>query len=98
MRVLGRDRLDRFMKKHRRSEDALKAWLAHAEAAQWIRWADIKAQYPSADLISGKTTGHRVVFNIKGNHFRLAVQVYFNRGTVVVERVGTHAEYDKWNF
>lgn len=96
MRILSTDKLDGFMKKHPPSRGPLKAWLAEAKAAEWRQWADIKARFPSADLINGKSAGHRVVFNIKGNDYRLAVQVYFNQGMVVIERIGTHAEYSKW--
>ncbi|EOR7631858.1 type II toxin-antitoxin system HigB family toxin, partial [Escherichia coli] len=39
---------------------------------------------------------NRVIFNIKGNNYRLVVQVVYQAGMVIVERVGTHAEYDKW--
>jgi len=97
MRILRKDKLDGFMKKHPQSRGPLKAWLAEAEAAEWRQWADIKARYPAADLIASQSSGHRVVFNIKGNDYRLAVLVYFNQGMVVIERIGTHAEYSKWN-
>lgn len=96
MRILGRDKLASFMRKHPQARRALEAWLAEAENVCWKQWADIKVRYPSADLIAGKSAGRRVVFNIKGNDYRLAVQVYFNQGTVVIERIGTHAEYSKW--
>lgn len=97
MRILGKDKLTSFKKKHPQSRGPLDAWHAEAKDAEWRQWADIKARYPSADLISGTSAGHRVVFNIKGNDYRLAVQVYFNQGMVVIERIGTHAEYSKWN-
>lgn len=104
MRILGRDKLVSFMSKHARSRGPLKAWLAEAEQAEWTKWADIKARYPSADLITeatksakaGPDTGRVVVFNIKGNNFRLVVKVYFSRSMVLIERVGTHAQYNKW--
>jgi mRNA interferase HigB len=99
MRVTGKDKLADFMKRHPQARGPLKAWLAEAESARWMQWADIKNRYPSADLISGasgKSPGHRVVFNIKGNNYRLVVQVYFNQGNAIIERIGTHAEYSKW--
>ena len=54
-------------------------------------------RYPAADLIASKSAGHRIVFNIKGNDYRLAAVIYFNQDMVVVERIGTHAQYRKWN-
>jgi mRNA interferase HigB len=53
---------------------------------------DIKARYSSASFLSD----NRVVFNVKGNKYRLLVKVGFNLQTVIIQRIGTHAEYDKW--
>lgn len=92
MRVLGRDKLEAFKKKHPQARGPLDTWLAEAGAAEWRKWADIKERYPKADWLGN----NRVVFNIKGNDFRLVVLVYFQMGQVIVERIGTHAEYDKW--
>lgn len=92
MRVIGRDKLEAFKQKHPQSRKPLDAWLAEAKQASWTQWADIKTDYPRADWLKNK----RVVFDIKGNAFRLVVLVYFSMGQVIVERVGTHAEYDKW--
>lgn len=92
MQVLGRDKLAAFKKSHPQARVPLDAWLAEAQDATWQKWADIKARYPSADSV-GK---HQVVFNIKGNSFRLVVLVYYAHGRVIIEKVGTHADYDKW--
>lgn len=92
MRVTGRDKLEAFKRKHPQSRGPLNAWLAETRNASWQQWADIKALYPRADWIGN----NRVVFDIKGNKFRLVVIVYFKMGQVIIERVGTHAEYDKW--
>jgi len=96
MYVVRIDILNSFMREHAQARGPLKVWLAEAKAAQWEHWSDIKSRYPSADLISGRSNGYRVVFNIKGKYYRLAVLVYFNQQRVVIERVGTHAEYDNW--
>ena len=48
-------------------------------------------RYPSADILPG----NRVVFNIKGNNYRLIVKIHYNTGIVFIRFVGTHAEYDK---
>jgi mRNA interferase HigB len=93
MRVIGIDKLDAAMKKHPLSSGQLKAWLKEAKAAKWAKWADLKGRYPSASLLNG----NRVVFNIKGNKYRLLTLVYFVRELIVIDRFGTHAEYDNWN-
>lgn len=58
--------------------------------AQWHQPADIKAQYASASILKGR----RVVFNIKGNDYRLVVSVAYNAGVVFVKFIGTHPAYD----
>lgn len=92
MQVVGRQLLIDFMKEHPQARAPLKAWLAEAQQALWTKWADIKNRYPTADLIKDG----KVVFNIKGNSFRLVVLVYFVRGILKIDRIGTHAEYSKW--
>lgn len=62
-----------------------------ASKAQWQQPADIKAQYRHASILKNR----RVVFNIKGNDFRLIVAIAFNLSIVYVKFIGTHAEYDK---
>lgn len=92
MLVVGRKKLTDFMKRHPQARAPLQAWLTEAIAASWKMWADVKTRYPNADLVrDGK-----VVFNIKGNSFRLVVLVSYAKGVLVIDRVGTHAEYSKW--
>lgn len=92
MRLVGRDKLVKFKSKHANVRPALDAWEDEARRAHWQNWADIKADFPRADWIGNG----RVVFDIKGNHYRLLVLVRFTLGIVQIERVGTHAEYEKW--
>lgn len=92
MLVVGRQKLIDFMMEHPQARVPLTSWLAEAKEASWAKWADIKSRYRSADLIKDG----KVVFNIKGNSFRLVVLVYFARGVLKVDRIGTHAEYSKW--
>ncbi|RDH85963.1 MAG: type II toxin-antitoxin system HigB family toxin [endosymbiont of Galathealinum brachiosum] len=94
MRVIGRDILDKFSKKHNHGKGALDAWFDEANRAQWVTPQDIKNRYNSADFLAD----NRVIFNIKGNHYRLVVKVRYQNGIVVIEWVGTHAEYDKQKF
>lgn len=94
MKVLGRDKLVNFYAKHANSKDALEAWFSEAEDACWKVPQDIKNRYNSADFLAD----NRVIFNIKGNHYRLVVKVRYQNGIVVIEWVGTHAQYDKQKF
>lgn len=94
MKVLGRDKLVKFARKHALAKGALDAWFSDAESSDWRQPQDIKARYRSADFLAG----NRVIFNIRGNHFRLVVKVRYQNGIVVIEWVGTHAEYDRQRF
>lgn len=94
MKVLARNKLTDFMRKHASSCKALEAWFAEAERSDWQTPQDIKDRFSSADFLAD----NRVIFNIKGNHFRLVVKVRYQNGIVVVEWVGTHAEYSKKTF
>ena len=94
MRLLGLVLLDQFKTSHADARRALDAWQKEAEDANWKSPQDIKQRHRSADFLAG----NRVIFNIKGNTYRLVVQVRYQNGLVVLEWVGTHAEYDKRQF
>ncbi len=94
MRVLGRNVLISFWERHANAKSALEAWFDETERSTWNKPQDIKDRYRSADFLAD----NRVIFNIKGNRYRLVVKVRYQNGIVVVEWVGTHAEYDKKRF
>lgn len=73
---------------------ALDAWRKEVECADWKRPQDIKNRYQQADFLAN----NKVIFNINGNHYRLVVVVQYQMGMVVVDWVGTHAEYSKKRF
>ena len=94
MRILGLLVLEEFEKKHANSRGALEAWRAEVERAKWRATGDIKKRYPAADFLAN----NRVIFNIKGNTYRLVVTIGYEQGFVFVEWIGTHAEYSKKRF
>jgi mRNA interferase HigB len=94
MRILGLLFLDDFKKSHADARGPLDAWRREVEEAKWQSPQDIKQRYRSADFLGD----NRVIFNIKGNSYRLVVKVRYQNGMVVVEWVGTHAEYSKKRF
>ncbi|MFA6959676.1 MAG: type II toxin-antitoxin system HigB family toxin [Opitutaceae bacterium] len=91
MRIISRKTLKDFWEKHANAEPALKAWFHETKHADWKSFADIKARHRSADSLPG----NRVVFNIKGNTYRLIVRIHFNTRIVFIRFIGTHADYDK---
>lgn len=91
MCVIAVGKLRQFWNDHPDAEQPLKAWLDEVGNAVWAQPADIKAVYRSASILKNR----RVVFNIKGNDYRLIVAIAFRLGIVYVKFVGTHAQYDK---
>jgi len=91
VRVIARRTLREFWERHADSEQALRAWYAEAKSADWQGPADVKARFPSASFLAG----NRVIFNIKGNQYRLVVAIRYDLGIVFIRFVGTHAEYDR---
>lgn len=81
------------MEKHNDCEQQLKAWFQETSKAEWTNPKEIKAEYPSASIVGND----RVVFNIKGNSYRLIVKINFDYQMVWVRFIGTHAKYDKIN-
>jgi len=93
MHVIARKRLVEYGVKYPDAKGQLDAWYRFVNNEKWNNFADIKKFSNSADLIQG----HIVVFNIKGNQYRLEVKIYFTMQTVYVIWFGTHNEYDKRN-
>lgn len=97
MIVIGTDVVKRYfatraghrgMKAARAQYDA---WLAITEKAQWKRPEDVKKSHPKASILKGS----RVVFNIKGNDYRLIAVVQYARGVLMIRFFGSHEDYDK---
>lgn len=91
MRIVGRDKLDDFGGAHADARPWIENWIADTEVARWRTPQDIKSRYASASFLAGNV----VIFNVKGNRYRLEVQVAYNTGVVVVRWMGGHAEYTK---
>jgi mRNA interferase HigB len=91
MRIIARKTLRDFYEQLADSKTALEAWFHEVLAARWKGPQEIKARYPSADILPD----NRVVINIKGNSYRLIVKIHYNTDIVFIRFIGTHAEYDK---
>jgi mRNA interferase HigB len=91
MHVISRPILIKFWIKHPDSETPLKLWFKKIEQAKWKSINDLKADFPTADYVGND----RVVFDIKGNKYRIIVLVFFTGQKMFIRFVGTHAQYDK---
>ncbi len=91
MRVISRRALRDFWESHADAEQPLRAWFREAKAADWKTPAEVKNRYPSASVLAKD----RLVFNIKGNEYRLIVAARYDLGILFIRFVGTHGEYDQ---
>jgi len=93
LRVIAKKILREFWEKHNDCEQQLKAWYQETSKAEWQNSNEIKLDYPTASIVGD----NRIVFNIKGNTYRLIVKINFDYQMVWIRFIGTHSEYDKIN-
>lgn len=93
MRVISTAKIIEFYRKHQDAEQPLKSWLAEVKNADWKTPQEIKAHYRNASFLAN----NRIVFNIKGNDYRIIVAVAYRLGAMYIKFIGTHSEYDKIN-
>jgi mRNA interferase HigB len=91
MRIISRKTLREFWERHPDARQPLQAWYADVKHAAWKTPADIKDTYRNASVVAN----NRVVFNIKGNKYRLVIAIQYEFGIVYIRFVGTHQEYAK---
>lgn len=93
VKIFSRGTLRDFWGKHGDCELQLKAWYRETEKSNWASINELKSNYPSASILKD----NRIVFNIKGNDYRLIVKFNFEYKLAWIRFIGTHAEYDKIN-
>ena len=93
LKIFSRGTLRDFWTKHADCELQLKTWYREAEKSNWKTINELKSEYPNASILKE----NRIVFNIKGNDYRLIVKFNFEYQLAWIRFIGTHAEYDKIN-
>ena len=97
MRIIARRTLRAFVASRTGHKDqpalksALDAWFEEVRKARWKSTSDVRRLYATASVVSAE----RIVFNIKGNSYRLVVSVDFGKSIVWVKWLGTHKDYDR---
>lgn len=91
MRIIAKSTLRTFWEKHPNAEIPLKTWHKIVEKQNWKNMQDIKKLFGNASIINNT----RVVFNIKGNDYRLVAYIVFSVRKLFIRFVGTHKQYDK---
>jgi mRNA interferase HigB len=90
MRIIAISHLKAFWEKYPDAEQSFLAWIDEAKHATWSSPAEIKARFRSASILKSR----RVVFNIKGNDYRLIAAIAYRYGAIYIKFVGTHKQYD----
>jgi mRNA interferase HigB len=91
LRVIAKKILRNFLIKHNDCESQLKSWFHEAQKANWKNPNEIKKEFPSASILQD----NKVVFNIKGNSYRLIVKINYDYKVLWIRFIGTHKQYDK---
>ena len=91
MKILGLDKLDAFTRKHADTRSWIETWISVVEGAKWGSPQELKKRYSKASVLSD----NEVFFDVKGDHYRLKVKIAYNTSTVLIQWVGTHAEYTR---
>lgn len=92
MQLVGKQALHIFMQRHADTRPGVTTWIAEVEDAKWYTPNDLKRRYPKASILSDRN----VIFDFCWNKYRLWVVVSYKNQAVMVKRIGTHKEYDKW--
>ena len=93
MRAIAKKILRDFWETYSDCEQQLKSWYQEASNAEWKTPNEIKLEYPSASIINN----NRIVFNIKGNNYRLIIKINYDYNVIWIRFIGTHLEYDRIN-
>lgn len=93
MRIIGLSVLHDFSSKHADCRRWIENWVSDVRASQWSTTHDIKSRYASASFLANNI----VIFNVRGNNYRLETQVAYRNGVVAIKWIGTHAEYSHRN-
>ena len=91
VRIIARRILREFWEKHPDARVPIETWYHDAKRADWKSPSDIKRVYRNASFVAN----NRVVFNLKGNDYRLVVAIQYRFGIVYVRFIGSHARYDE---
>jgi len=90
-RIFAKSTLTEYWEVHPDSAQYLKTWYDTAMNSDWKTPSDVNGSYASASILKDS----RIVFNIKGNSYRLVVKFNFEKQWVFIRFIGTHEEYDR---
>lgn len=92
MELSGKKSLHGFKADHADAKSQIESWEAEMESAEWKTPHELKRRYSKASILGNQN----VVFNICGNKYRLWIKINYKNGIILVKKIGTHKEYEKW--
>ena len=92
MIIIGKPKIEDFKLKHPDASSQADSWFADAKEARWQNPQDVKQRYPRASILKG----NQVIFDLRGNRYRVRVQIDYKNGIILIIAAGTHQEYMKW--
>lgn len=92
MKINNKKALNTFKESYPDAKQSVDAWQAEVARAEWQTPNELKLQFGSASILKNRN----VVFNIRGNKYRLWVQISYKVGVIFVKKIGTHDEYNGW--
>ena len=92
MIIYGLKIIEKFKNNHSDIKSNLQSWIKVVKGNDWLTPNDIKGIFPSASFLKDNV----VVFNIKGNKYRIVTKINFITYSIIIKKIGTHAEYSKW--
>ena len=93
MRILSRKTLREFWEAHPDAKEPLEVWYHRTKTEDWSTPANVQDLWPRSSIVGP----NRVVFRIKGNNYRMVVEVNYQGAIVFIRFIGTHAQYDRIN-
>ncbi len=93
MRIIAKRALREFWERHPDARSPLEHWYQQVRRANWNTPAQVTRQWPRASIVGR----NRIVFRIKGNQYRLVVEIFYPGQQVFIKFIGAHAEYDRIN-
>lgn len=90
-RIVAKRTIREFWDKHQYSKEYLETWYETVKGAKWEKPSDIRNFYATISILKNS----RVVFNIKGNDYRLVAKINYRKQWLFIRFIGTHVEYDK---
>lgn len=91
MKLIGLGVLHVFCEDHADCRKWITNWISDVRGVRWRSTHEVKSRYPSASFLANNV----VIFNVRGNAYRLETQIAFNTGIVAVKWIGTHAQYSR---